>query len=144
MSNSPCPVCHRYQSRSVTADTLTVTDKDVLLIRRANEPFRNFWALPGGYVDQDETTLAASHRELQEETGLVAVTAEFFGFYDDPDRDPKQNINFVYVVSSFTGTPYAGDDASECMFFPFNSLPTNLAFDHRQIIADYLLKGKRQ
>ena len=143
MPNSPCSVCHRYQSRSATADTLTVADKNVLLIRRTNEPFRNFWALPGGYVDQDETTFDAALRELQEETGLVAETAEFFGFYDNPSRDPKQNINFVYVVTNFSGTLSAGDDANECMFFPFDSLPTNLAFDHRQIIADYL-KGKHQ
>ena len=56
----------------------------ILLIKRKNQPYRNHWALPGGYLDQDETTAQGALRELKEETGLSADNAEFLGFYDDP------------------------------------------------------------
>ncbi len=141
MTNSPCNSCGRYQTRSVTVDAMVVNEiGQILLIKRKNQPYRNHWALPGGYLDQDETTAQGALRELKEETGLSADNAEFLGFYDDPNRDPKQNVSFVYMVSQFTGTPKAGDDAKQTKFFGLGSLPDNIAFDHRSIIADFSLR----
>lgn len=146
MTSSPCQKCGRYQTRSVTVDILVVNPKaQILLIKRKNPPYQNHWALPGGYLDQDETTLQAALRELNEETGLSADNAALFGFYDDPCRDPKQNVTFVYLVRQFAGDPKAGDDAKEAKFFSLASLPDQLAFDHYSIIAGFSqrLAGER-
>ncbi len=142
MTSSSCNSCGRYQTRSVTVDAIVTNERgQILLIKRKNQPYQDHWALPGGYLDQNETIIQGALRELKEETGLSADNAELLGFYDNPKRDPKQNVSFVYMVHQFTGTPKAGDDAKGAKFFGLDSLPDNIAFDHRQIIADYL-KGK--
>lgn len=141
MTNLSCNSCGRYQSRSVTVDAIVTNEQgQILLIKRKNRPYQDHWALPGGYLDQNETTLNAALRELKEETGLSADSAELLGFYDNPNRDPKQNVSFVYLVSQFAGIPKAGDDAKEARFFGLSSLPINVAFDHRSIIADFSQK----
>lgn len=143
MTSKSCDSCGRYQTRSVTVDAIVANEKgQILLIKRKNQPYQDHWALPGGYLDQGETTVQGALRELKEETGLSAVTAEFLGFYDDPQRDPKQNVSFVYLVRQFTGTPKAGDDAGDTKFFDPSSLPNDIAFDHRSIISDFLV-GER-
>ena len=140
-----CLSCGRYQTRSVTVDAIVINDKrQILLIKRKNQPYQNHWALPGGYLDQNETALQGALRELREETSLSAETAEFFGFYDEPDRDPKQNVSFVYLVRQFTGLLKAGDDALEAKFVSLSSLPDNIAFDHWSIIADFSRKISRE
>ena len=138
MTNTSCNSCGRYQTRSVTVDAIVTNDKGkILLVKRKREPYKDHWALPGGYLDQDETAIQGTLRELKEETGLSADNAELLGFYDNPNRDPKQNVSFVYKVRQFSGTPKAGDDAKETKFFGLDSLPVNIAFDHRSIIADF-------
>lgn len=145
MTDNPCTHCGRYQTRSVTVDAIVVNERQqILLIKRKNQPYQDHWALPGGYLDQDETMLCGALRELKEETGLSADNAEFFGFYDDPNRDPKQNVSFVYLVRHFSGIPKAGDDAAEAKFFSQGSLPNNIAFDHWSIIADFSRQSSRE
>ncbi len=110
---------------------------EVLLIKRAKEPFAGQWAFPGGFVDEGEDLEAAALRELQEETGLTAVTLFQYRTVGTPGRDPRgHTISVVYAGmcpledSAVTG----GDDAAEAAWFPLGDLP-ELAFDHAEILA---------
>ena len=119
----------------------------VLLVKRKNDPYKNMWALPGGFVDiaTGERTEQAANRELYEETNIRAGidTLNLFGVYSTPDRDPRQRtITIAYwtVVEENDFIVRAGDDAAEAAFFPV-SLPAirrsiGLAFDHGQILDD--------
>jgi len=113
----------------------------ILLVRRGSEPFKNAWALPGGFVNVDERTYDAAKRELAEETGLEVRGLGFFGVYDRLDRDPRGRvISFIYhLMLTYQSIPEVkgGDDAVEAKFWPVTNLPT-LAFDHRSIIRDIL------
>lgn len=119
----------------LSVDILVERDGEVLLVRRAHDPFRGSWTLPGGFVDAGETLEQAALRELAEETGMRGARPTFVGLYDDPARDPRgHTVTAVYRVEA-TGTPRGGDDAAEARFHPWASLPT-LGFDHSRILAD--------
>jgi 8-oxo-dGTP diphosphatase len=135
-NNKPCPHCGRYNNRRVAVDALIFQNNKILLIKRAVEPFKGFWALPGGGIDFDETAEEALQKEVIEETGLKLLSAKFLHIYTDPKRDPKQVITLSYYVEA-EGQPKAGDDAKEYRWFDLQKLP-ELAFDHKKIIEDYL------
>lgn len=138
----PCSVCGRYDNRAVTLDALVIRDNHILLIKRAQDPDKGKWALPGGYLDHDETIEQAVIRETKEETSLTVTSLRMLGVYDDPHRHPTQNVAVSYVVSA-EGIPHAGDDAAECEFFDLSSLPELLAFDHLKMITDYIRKREQ-
>ena len=110
----------------------------VLLIERSREPFKNKWALPGGFIEMDETLETACKRELLEETGLNVDKMTQFKTYDAIDRDPRhRTISVVYYTQldkkhAVTG----GDDASRAEWFSVSELP-ELAFDHEQILDEF-------
>lgn len=130
-----CPRCGRYDNRGVTVDALILEGIQILLIRRGAEPFKGYWALPGGYVGWDETIQEAVTREVLEETGLKVTGMKQLPVYSDPARHPRQCIDIPFLVS-VEGEIRAGDDAKDAKYFDINSLP-ELAFDHLQIIQDY-------
>jgi 8-oxo-dGTP diphosphatase len=115
------------------------TSRSVLLVQRRNPPFRASWALPGGFVEEDEQVLDAAPRELAGETGLRVGKLRLLGVYDTPGRDPRGwTVSVVYLAhvpneSTVTGA----DDAEDARWFAADSLPA-LAFDHALIIADAL------
>ncbi|MBX3417894.1 MAG: NUDIX hydrolase [Pirellulaceae bacterium] len=120
----------------------------VLLIQRANPPFAGDWALPGGFVDLDETLEQAALRELQEETGLSDLNLEQLHAFSTIDRDPRErviSIAFYGLVKQERYQPVAADDARDARWFPIENLP-QLAFDHQQIfsVARQRLKAKLQ
>ncbi|MFE5809438.1 NUDIX domain-containing protein [Streptomyces sp. NPDC056491] len=123
----------------LTADVVVIRGNEVLLIQRADEPYRDGWALPGGYVDEGETSRAGAARELEEETGIVAMPEELaqVGAYDAPDRDPRDRVvTIAYLLEVASGvTAVAGDDAAATTWWPLDELPA-LAFDHAEILAD--------
>ncbi|PJN24041.1 NUDIX hydrolase [Kitasatospora sp. CB02891] len=115
---------------------------EVLLIERGGEPFKGRPALPGGYVDEGETSRRAAARETREETGVHIDPAKLtlIGIYDTPGRDPRGwTVSAAYLVEVPPDTEaVAGDDAAEAFWAPVDALPEHLAFDHAQILADAL------
>lgn len=130
-----------YPRPAVTVDLVLVTREEpprVLLIRRKHEPFEGMWAIPGGFVDMDETLEAAARRELQEETGIRAPRRlEQLHAFGDPGRDPRtRTISVAYLaeVDPNHVRPKAGDDAAEAAWHRLDR-PPKLAFDHAKILA---------
>ncbi|WP_411152653.1 NUDIX domain-containing protein [Streptomyces sp. A30] len=121
-----------------TADVVLLAAGHVLLIERGWDPFKGRWALPGGHVDAGEASLAASVRELQEETGITvpADNLRQVGAFDAPGRDPRgRYVSVAYTATLPTPvTPTAGDDATAARWWPLTALP-DLAFDHADILA---------
>ena len=110
----------------------------VLLIQRKNPPFQNQWALPGGFVDMDETSLVAAQRELKEETGveIPKESMHFVGVFDEPNRDPRGRVvSMAYTtrVRIDDISPKAADDARDVKWLPLDEI-NQLAFDHTEII----------
>jgi 8-oxo-dGTP diphosphatase len=137
---------YKYPRPALTTDAIVFVKENngtsVLLIERGNEPYKNRWALPGGFVDMDELVETACIRELQEETGLVVEKMTQFKTYDAINRDPRhRTISVVYFAELDKKQNVAGgDDAKNAQWFPVDSLP-ELAFDHKQIIDEFFGKG---
>jgi len=109
---------------------------EILLIRRKNEPFKDTWALPGGFVDEGEDLEDAAIRELEEETSVKIENAEQLKAFGKPGRDPRHHtvsVAFKAFVPADT-VAVAADDAKEIGWFSVDDLPA-LAFDHDEIIA---------
>lgn len=128
-----------YPRPSLTVDVALVTQVKaprVLLIRRKADPFAGKWALPGGFVDENERLIDAAHRELKEETGLDVADLEQLQTFGDPGRDPRGwTVSVVFLGRVSPGlNPTAGDDAAEVGWFSLDALPP-LAFDHAEILA---------
>ena len=138
--------CYEYPRPAVTADCILfgVEDKTlhVLLIERGNDPFKGKWALPGGFLDEDETIEACAARELKEETGLEGIALEQFYTFSEPGRDPRGRsiaVAFIAIINMHEHEAKAGDDAANIRWFPVDALP-ELAFDHNKVIKKALLK----
>lgn len=124
----------------LTADCVVRRGNEVLLVRRGGEPFKGCWALPGGFMEMDETIERCAVRELKEETGLAFSEAEvrLVGVYSTPERDPRGRtvtVAYLAIVGLSAVSAVAGDDAAEVRWWPLSALPP-LAFDHAMIIAD--------
>ncbi|MFW6367843.1 MAG: NUDIX domain-containing protein, partial [Halothece sp.] len=110
-------------------------DRPILLIERKNPPYG--WAIPGGFVDYGESVETAAKREAKEETSLDVELIEQFHVYSDPQRDSRKHTMSIVFIASAIGTPQAADDAKNLSIFPLWEIPTNLCFDHDQILRDY-------
>jgi 8-oxo-dGTP diphosphatase len=110
----------------VVAFTMRADDLAVLLIRRKSEPFKGCWALPGGFVNENESLERAAARELHEETGLTVSPSklEQLGAFGDPGRDPRgHTVTVAFVTFRATETAInAGDDAVEAVWHPLRAL----------------------
>jgi 8-oxo-dGTP diphosphatase len=129
-----------YPRPAVAVDLVIVTrEKEplVLLVQRKHEPFAGKWALPGGFVNMDETLEQAARRELLEETGVLVAKLQQLGTFGDPGRDPRGRvISVVYLAEIKPGSvrPQAADDAAAVGWFTLHR-PPPLAFDHAAILA---------
>lgn len=131
-----CPSCGTpvpVPGPAVTVDAIvSVRPGTVVLVERRFPP--HGWALPGGFVDDGETTDHAVRRELREETGLTLDDVRLFDVYSDPARDPRGHTVSVVYTAHATGTPVAGDDAGKAEVFDLDALPDPIAFDHARIL----------
>jgi 8-oxo-dGTP diphosphatase len=115
---------------------IEIEGQGLVLIERLNPP--PGWALPGGFVEVGESLEQAAIREAKEETCLNVELLGQFHTYSDPNRDPRMHCISTIFVARATGTPRAEDDAKSVAIYPKDQLPDVLAFDHRQILKDYL------
>lgn len=139
----------QYERPSVTVDVVifALRDQDlkVLLIQRKHPPFADYWAIPGGFVDMQESLEAAALRELEEETGVRDVYIEQLYTFGQPDRDPRTRVitvaYFALVPDMALASLQAGTDAADARWWSIYALPP-LAFDHAGIL-DYALTRLR-
>lgn len=128
----------------VTVDAVILRkagDYELLLIKRKNEPFKDCWALPGGFVDENEDLKTAAIRELEEETQIKVTDLEQIGAFGKPFRDPRGHmvsVAYFGIVPENT-VAVAADDAKETGWFSVKDLP-KLAFDHLDIVTLSLQK----
>ncbi|PKP04620.1 MAG: NUDIX hydrolase [Bacteroidetes bacterium HGW-Bacteroidetes-6] len=134
--------CYDYPRPAMTVDAALLVSENnewkILLIERKHNPFAGSWALPGGFVEENETLEQAVERELMEETGLKASTLEQFRAYSNLNRDPRQRtitMVFVSIIDKIPDHAIAGDDAATLKWFSIDNLP-DLAFDHSEIVND--------
>jgi ADP-ribose pyrophosphatase len=144
------PFTYNYARPALTVDCVVFgldgSDLKVLLIKRADEPFKGQWAIPGGFVNVGESTDDAARRELEEETGVRDVFLEQLRTFSEPMRDPRDHVISVahYALVNLNEHPAkAGSDAREAEWFKIDELP-KLAFDHDTIMATAIerLRGK--
>jgi 8-oxo-dGTP diphosphatase len=130
---------YEYPRPALTVDCVVMTRERkprVLLIQRLKEPFAGAWALPGGFVEENERLPEAARRELVEETGVEITDLELLHATGDPGRDPRGwTVSVVYLarVSAKSIQAQAGDDAASVAWHPLHQLPP-LAFDHAMIL----------
>jgi 8-oxo-dGTP diphosphatase len=131
-----------YPRPSVTVDlvifTIAEDDLKVLLIRRGQEPFKGRWALPGGFVEIDESLERAAARELKEEVGVTNVYLEQLYTFGKPKRDPRGrviSVSYFALVDAERQRIVAASDAAEAQWRSVFDAP-KLAFDHAEIL-DY-------
>ena len=126
---------------SVTVDVVLFcmynTTLHILLIERKYPPYAGAWAIPGGFVDADESLAHAARRELFEETNVSDVYIEQFYTFGDPGRDPRrQSVSVAHIGLCRTPPQLAtSDETPQVQWHPLTQLPPVLAFDHHQIIA---------
>ena len=134
----------------LTVDLAILTVREnrlqVLVVERANEPFRGQAALPGGFLRPGEYLQQAAERELAEETGLdgTALHLEQLAVYDAPDRDPRGRVVTVayLAIAPDLPIPAAGSDARSARWAPVGGVRAALAFDHAQILDDAVERAR--
>ncbi|PZD79324.1 NUDIX hydrolase [Mesonia sp. K7] len=133
------------QNIAITTDAVVFAQENneifLLVIQRRNPPDQGKWALPGGFLEENELLVEGCLRELKEETGLVLSKIEKVGIYDAVYRDPRgRTITVAYTSLLQERLPIeANDDAAQTEWVSVNNLKS-LAFDHSEIIEDALKK----
>lgn len=125
-----------FPTRPVTVDCVVFDGDSVVLIKRGHEPFKDCYALPGGFVEPYESAEDACRRETLEETGLVVTHLTLVGVYSEPSRDTvRHTVAIAFLAEADTATLKAGDDAASVeLVRNWSEIP--VAFDHKQIIED--------
>lgn len=133
----------KFAGRTTTA-IIPFPPNKILLIKRRTVPFRGFWALPGGRVDPGETVEQTIVREVKEETGLDVEIAGKIGEYHE--QGVQDGVEYDYYPTCFLVKVVGGEikrqesEIEEIKLFSLNEVPETLAFEHAQMIKDYLAK----
>jgi 8-oxo-dGTP diphosphatase len=111
----------------------------VLLIKRKKDPFKDYFSLPGGFVNEGEKVEDAVRREAEEELLVKVEPIDILGVYSDPHRDPRGHImSITFIVKIMSGELKAGDGVAEIKWTEINNLGNiKLGFDHLKILYDY-------
>lgn len=139
--NKPAKFCYPYPHAAITADSIVFgydpnKTLRVLLVKRRNEPYKDCWAFPGGFMEIDEDLETCARREVMEETGMALGEVFQFRSYSAVDRDPRERvITVVHFAFEAPAEVKGSDDAAEARWFDIDNLP-ELAFDHRTIIHE--------
>jgi len=132
----------QYRNPTPTVDIILERDSNLLMVRRKNDPFKDHLSLPGGFVNEGEPVEDAMKREAMEETSLEVHPIDILGVYSDPTRDPRKHIMTVVFIGIIVGGRIrAGDDAASIEWIKladFERQQHQIAFDHAQILHDYL------
>ena len=130
-----------YKIPSITADIFIFDDYlNFILIKRKNDPYKDCWAIPGGFVEYGESVETAAIREAKEETSIDVELIDLVNVYSKPDRDPRgHTITVAYTAKGNFEDKKADSDASDISIFNEKKLDEiKLAFDHEKIIKDCL------
>lgn len=131
---------YKYPRPTVTVDCVVITHKAeprVLFIKRGGEPFKDCWAIPGGFMEKDETTEQCAVRELKEETSIVISDLHQIGVHSKVDRDPRgRTVSVAYLaITDKIQIAVGQDDAAEVKWWLLTALP-EMAFGHDDIMRD--------
>lgn len=142
--------CYDYPRPAVSSDCVIFSfdgkHLNVLLIERKNDPFKGYWAFPGGFLEMDETSEQCARRELEEETGIKDACLEQLYTFSGLNRDPRGrvvSVAYIALVRQSLTQIMAGDDARQAKWFPVNQLP-QLAFDHELIFRTAMQKLRQK
>ncbi len=131
----------QYHYPAITVDVVIFTLREgalhMLLVQRRHDPYGGCWAIPGGFVHEDEPLDAAARRELAEETGVRDVYLEQLYTFGEPRRDPRGrviSVAYIALIRPDSHDLQAATDAADVRWFPVSDLPRPLAFDHDRII----------
>jgi ADP-ribose pyrophosphatase YjhB (NUDIX family) len=127
-----CPGCGyiAYRNAKPCAGALVVRDGRVLLVRRAKDPFRNWWDVPGGFLEYEESPEDAACRELREETGYEIRITSLVGVYSSRyGGSGQRTLDLIYLAEVAGGEERPGSDAAEIGWFAPDELPADVAFD---------------
>ena len=140
--------CYKYPHPALTADTVIMAPYEdslkILLIERKNEPYKGYWAFPGGFMNMDENAEECARRELEEETGLKNIVIEQLQAFTDVNRDPRERI-ITIAFYGFSELQYVkgADDALNAQWFDIHNLP-ELGFDHKSILETTINRLKEK
>ena len=135
-----------YKIPSITTDIFIFDDDlNFILIKRKNDPYKDYWAIPGGFVEYGETVENAAVREAKEETHIDVELKDLVNVYSKPDRDPRgHTITVAYTAQGNFSNKKADSDASDISVFNEKKLDEiKIAFDHEEIIRDCLKTVKK-
>jgi 8-oxo-dGTP diphosphatase len=135
-----------YKIPSITTDIFIFDDDlNFILIKRKNEPYKDCWAIPGGFVEYGETVENAAIREAKEETSIDVELMDLVNVYSKPDRDPRgHTITVAYTAKGNFADKKADSDAIDISIFDEKKIDEiDIAFDHKEIIKDCLKTAKK-
>jgi ADP-ribose pyrophosphatase YjhB (NUDIX family) len=119
-----------FQNSKPCASVLLLNEGRLLLVKRAIEPYRDWWDIPGGFLEAGEHPEEGAAREMLEETGLQVKPVELLGiFMDTYGSTGDHTLNLCYVAALKGGTPRPASDAAELAWFDLRHLPEQVAFD---------------
>ncbi len=140
-----CPKCGHIAFRNAKPAAGLLIEKagKVLLVRRERAPFKGYWDIPGGFLEEDEAPRSGAVREAREETGLRVDIDDLLGVYHDKNGD-DHTLNVYYTAHVIGGREKAGDDADDLRWFVAKDIPKRIAFPGhtRAVIRDWR-KGRR-
>ena len=136
-----------YENPKPTASAIICRGDDVLLVKRAIEPRKGFWDLPGGFLEKDEHPEVALKREAREELGVEIEVLQYLGIFMDRygyDNSDGHTMNVYYLAEIASGEPKPASDIDDLRWFAKEALPADIAFENNKRALATWVAGTRQ